>query len=212
MSSNIAAFLPVLSQSDLIDAETGESLVAEFEPLAPEPEPELTVEEQIAEAYQRGRLDAGEELKAAFEAERDRLKSAASAELETLRLSLEDELAAKVAADLEMVFAALEQRVSGSVARCLDPLLDEAVTRHLVDGFKDAIRQAWGGGEGGSSVKVCGPQALLDKLSARLGPNANRIQLEAGSETELTAVLDDTAITTRLSEWQTQLNSVRETL
>jgi len=211
MSSNIAAFLPILSQSDLVNAETGESLVAEFEPLAPEPEPELSVDEQIAEAYQRGRLDAGEELKTVFESERERLKSASAAEMETLRLALEDQLAAKVAADLETVFTSLEQRVSGSVARCLDPLLDEAVTRHLVDGFNDAIRQAWGGGEGGPSVKVRGPQALLDRLSARLGAMADRVQLEAGPETELTAVLEDTAITTRLAEWQTQLASARET-
>ncbi|GGB60074.1 hypothetical protein GCM10011316_35120 [Roseibium aquae] len=210
MPSGIAAVIPVLSQVDVVDPTYGQSDVAEFEPLAPAPEPELSLEDQLAEAYQRGRLDAGEELKDAFETERMRLKRAADAEMETFRISFEDDLAAKVSADLEAAFAALEMKLSASVARCLDPLLDDALVAHVVAGFEEALRQVWSGEEG-RALKISGPQSLLERLEASLGADAGRVQLEVAARTELTACLDDTVISTRLSDWQMHLQSARET-
>ena len=105
----------------------------------------------------------------------------------------------------------MEKRIAAAVQDHLVSILGSVMSaqhqRRTVEQF--AAKAAAMATDGrGVQVRVSGPPQLLDALRAELGDKAGRYMLVPAATAELQAVIDETVLSTRFSDWHTALERV----
>ena len=122
--------------------------------------------------------------------------------LEEERARWQREIAGELAMQLQEGLAALEDRLRTTLADILAPVLEKTARDHAVRAFVEELR-AHLAGKGEAIIKVTGPPAMLEALREALGPElAGILNLSPAPDgAELSAIIDETALTTRVAEW-----------
>ena len=209
MRGSISAHIPTLTGGLFQTLSSTDAVMAEVMPVhVPEPA-EPTLEEKLAAEYERGRK-AGEA--SATERLEIRLAEECKAhdeEVTAIRETLYAEQASLLDDGLKDAFDALEHRISSSVADVLGPLVEERVACRIVASFRETLSRLLEG-EQGALVRVLGPEPLLDLLREVPGELKGRIEFQAADTAELMAVIGETTLNTRLTEWMAQLRLAME--
>jgi hypothetical protein len=172
----------------------------------PQPVPgfqEPDLQELIAEAEARGRAEgeaaAHLQLEQRMTAERSAFEERVAAE----RRGWVAEQADVLSRELHSALVSLSERVSASIGRALAPFLAESLRRKAVDDLAERI-EALLAGQAGATIKVTGPEDLLDALRARLSDRTPMIEFLPGGA-ELRVTFEAMRIETELEAWGARL-------
>ncbi|ADZ72300.1 hypothetical protein [Polymorphum gilvum] len=206
---SIAAHIPTLAGPSFQRLSKDEIVLAEVVAMPDRPA-EPSSEERLAAEYARGRADALAEARAEAEAilasERQALEAAAEAE----RCRFEADFAERLGADLAACMAELERQLADAIARCLEPVIEQAMVERTVDAFSATLSDLLSGSEA-PTIVVSGPAALLQRLSEGLGAAGRAaVRLDPSNDVELRCVLDDTTVETQLADWLSEFHMARE--
>ncbi|MHA6641551.1 hypothetical protein [Mesorhizobium sp. A623] len=148
-------------------------------------EAETALEARLAAAHQ-----------AALETEREANAQEAKVFLE----SLGDDVGKRIAERIDAMEARIGEVVGASVTRILGNALGDDLRKRSLEALARSIQASIGGREA-TRIKVRGPQSLFEPLVAALGTHAERLDFVEASGFDLTVVIDDTVIETRMGEW-----------
>jgi len=160
-------------------------------------------EEEIAEAEERGRRAGEAAARSEFERMRAEDRAAHEARLQEERRVWVEETAARLAAGLAEGIQRVEARLADSLARALVPLLGAAIQRRAMDEMCQALDLL---GEDGVKVRMSGPADLVEALRRRLKDGAE-IDFSVSDSPDLTVVIGDTRIETRIAAWIERLST-----
>ena len=209
MSTSIAAHIPVLSLSKFKSPGAYDPFLADvLEPGIDDLE-EVSAEERLQAEYERGRSDGEVQMRRHYEAmlEEERGVSAKSLEEERIRFDIRE--SANISAAIDGFMNVMEQRISYSLSRLLQPFLSERIVEQLVSAFADNLKQLAQDGDD-RLIRLSGPQALIDQVLEQLPALRDRIDARIADQVELVALMDETTIETRLSQWLTQLSDLQK--
>ncbi len=173
----------------------------------PPPEPAIDVEAERAEAFERGRQEAGEALAAAHAAELEAVRSRHLEELNELRTHFEQDFSTTLAARFDQLAGDLIDTVGDHVGRIVAPMLEQALTDRMVAELSGAISATLTDREG-TRVVVSGSVSMHGALAEALGERAAQLDFTPSESFDLTVRIDETVLATRLSEWATTLREV----
>ena len=175
----------------------------DFAPLADMPGP---VPEQ-SDALESARAEALAEARAEFE----QIRAADRAEHERCLVERERQFAETTGGvllgHLSDGLARIERTLCEEAAHVLARFLDTAVRERALAELSETVA-ALVAGAGAVTVKVAGPEPLLERL--REGFDASRmpaIELTVNSAPEVTVTIDDTIIETRIAAWMNRVNA-----
>ena len=107
-----------------------------------------------------------------------------------------DALAAKLDAGLEQ----LGSEVGDAVAGILAPFVEQALRQRIVEELLRTLEKVLKGGRP-ATLKISGPDDLLDCIRQALGGSAAAIEFEATDAVDVRVVADRTVIETQLEAW-----------
>lgn len=167
----------------------------------------VDLEAERAEAFERGRQAATEELQLKFEEERAALIAAHEEEIRSLQEKLGPDTVSRVTAQIQDAAGDVAQAVSEQVAHILAPILDEALIAKAMADMADIIRAAMLEGDPGTLV-VYGPQHLFEKLKTALGEPTPLFRHVEAPDLDITVDIAETTYVTRMSAWSASLKKV----
>ena len=175
----------------------------------PPPEPEFDFEEKLSEAYHRGvqeGLDAGKaEASTARALERADLQKRAVIE----KLDFQMNEYGRLSEALKDGFADLERRVAEATARVLQPLLEQAVSRQIVEELAENVARLTRAGNLGL-LKVRGPERLLSSLKSKIETLAVDVEYVEEEGVEITVSAQSTEIRSELGAWRQLIEDIVE--
>lgn len=157
----------------------------------------------VAEAEERGRTQAVEAARAEMEAAREADRRQFAERLAAERAAWRTEVAEHLASRLEEALAHIEGALADALARALAPFLDEAIRSRAVAEFAQTLARLKDGRD--IAVRITGPEDLLAALHAPFGSQADIAEYMLGDSVDLTAVIGDTAIETKIAAWRERL-------
>ncbi len=179
-------------------------------PPPPPPPLQSDFDSLLSEAYLRGvqeGLDAARNEAASHRAlERAELQKRAVVD----RLDFQMNEYARLGDAIAQGLADIELSIADVAARILQPLLPEAFARKAVQDLTDRIAKLATAG-GPPLMRISGPEALLDKLKARLAPFAVEVEYVATAGVEITVDAQHTTIKTELDSWAKLIATLGET-
>ena len=178
------------------------------DPLPP-PEPEYNFEEKLSEAYHRGVQEgidsAKSEAATARALERADLQKRAVIE----KLDFQMNEYSRLSEALKDGFADLERRVAQAAARVLKPLLEQAVSKQIVEELAENVaRLTRAGGLG--LIKVRGPERLLSALKSKIEALAVDVEWVDDEGVEITVCAQSTEIRSELGAWSQLIEDIVE--
>lgn len=177
-----------------------EELKAEEEEKAAESNAPRLSEEDVRAAYEEG-YDAGHvAAEAEFSEEIERQKEEAAAVVAAAGTEWMQKYGAKAAAGLTQSLASIRDEVARDVAAAIMPFLSNSLKERAVASLSEAM------GEtvdvmGSAEVTVTGPQEMIEALKENLPRTWTVHERISEDEVELTAQIDSTVLTTRISGW-----------
>lgn len=179
------------------------------QPPPPPPEPEFNLEEKLSEAYHRGvqeGLDAGKaEAATARALERADLQKRAVIE----KLDFQMNEFGRLSETLKDGFADLERRIAQATARVLQPLLEQAVSRQIVEELAENVARLTRAGNLGL-LKVRGPERLLSALKSKIEALAVDVEYVEEDGVEITVSAQSTEIRSELGAWSRLIEDIVE--
>lgn len=209
MRNTIAAHIPTHHSGPFQSVQAGDAVMAELFEYTPEEPPELTLEEKLAAEFELGRKEGVGAATEHYETQLAEERQDHVTALEELKAAHEAELAALINDGLTDAFAKLEDRLASAVAAVMEPLVEDKIAARIVGSFRETLEDFLDGDED-ALVRVSGPQNLLDLFGRDLGGLESRTELVVKDSTELTAILGETSLETRLADWMTQLTQAME--
>lgn len=163
-------------------------------------EPAPDVEQIFADGRQAGLAEAQE----AAQDELARLRAEHAAELERARQAWADQVAATLDAQLQPALDAIGHRIADTVGRLLRPFLEDqlrdAASRALIEQVTPLLS-----GTDGALVRIAGPRELVETLR-RVFPPERAVNFEENDATEVTILVGETMIETRIGAWIARLD------
>jgi hypothetical protein len=165
--------------------------------------------ERIAEAFLRGKYEGLDAARAEYEKKLAEAESAFEERL-TAQLSLwAGEQGAGLAERIDTAFEALSTDVGDAVAAILAPFLEEALRMRIVEELLRTLAKVLKGGKP-ASLKITGPEDLLDSIRRTLGDAAAAIEFETTTDVDVRVVADNTVIETQLEAWLQRISGRSE--
>ncbi|WP_422376515.1 hypothetical protein [Roseibium sp.] len=207
MSTSVASHIPVLSVPKFRTFGAYDAALADVLEPCDEHPPEPSLEERLQAEFERGLAEGSERTRAHYEAllEQERADHARALEDERTRFDMRE--AANIGAAIEGFVDILEQRLSYSVAKLLQPFLKERIVDQLVTAFSSNLRQLTADDQD-KIIRLRGPETLVSRVVDQLPTLKDRIDIQHGDEVELVALIDETTIETRLSQWLAQVEMI----
>lgn len=201
-----AALFDLLTDFGTSRPRTGPAPV-EYAPTREQPPPPVDVDALVARAVAEAEAALGARLtqahEAALEAERDK----SAEETKTFLESLGGDVGKTIADRIDAVEARVSEMIGASVARILGRILGDDLTQRSLKTLCVSIRASIGDREA-VRISVRGPLSLFEPLAAALGPHADHLDFVEASGFDLTVVIDDTVIETRMGEWAETLGEI----
>ena len=156
--------------------------------------------ERIAEAFLRGKYEGLDAARAEYETKLAEAETAFEERLVAQRSLWAGEQGAGLAERIDTAFETLGTDVGDAVAAILAPFLEEALRTRIVEELLRTLAKVLKGGRP-ASLKITGPDDLLDSIRRTLGDAAAAIEFEATSDVDVRVVADNTVIETQLEAW-----------
>jgi hypothetical protein len=199
MASPLANHLPTFA-----DERPAASPPRRLTPLGAKPgKPEGGARGVVAEAEERGRQQGLEAARAEMEAARAADLATFQSRLAAEREAWRQEVAGQLAARLEEGLAQIEATLADAVARALAPFLDRALRDKAVAEFVQTLARLKDARD--IAIRITGPEDLLAALHGPLASRADIAEYMLGDSTDLTAVIGDTTIETKITAWRERL-------
>jgi hypothetical protein len=138
-----------------------------------------------------------------MEAERQANAAEAKAFLENLG----EDVGKTIALRIEAMEAHVADLVGATVGRIVGGLLSEDLQKRSLEALARTIRASIGDTDA-LRVSVRGPQSMFETLKAALGPHADHLDFVDAPGFDLTVVIDDAVLETRMAEWAGALAEV----
>ena len=171
--------------------------------------PALSLSEQLADAFERGREEgraaAQADLEAALAAERVNAEERLAAE----RRSWTVEVADRLAAGIETALQQLTGEVAGAVARILTPFVAEKLRERTVGDLAETLAGLFADGRS-CLLRVTGPDDLLRLLRDKLAAHSGAIDFVTGECPDIRVLIGDAVLETQLQPWAERLRRVSE--
>ena len=156
--------------------------------------------EPIATAFLRGRYQGLDDARAEFEAKLKAAEEAFEERLVAERAAWVAEQGAELAAKITTAVDMLSDDIGDSVAAILSPFLEEKLRVRIVEELLRSLEKVLKGGRP-ATLKISGPDDLLQIIRQTLGASSSAIDFEATGEVDVRVVADHTIIETQLEAW-----------
>jgi hypothetical protein len=201
---------PFVLTGDL-DARDEPSQLKSLEPapaVVPVPsEPEFDIEAERSAALELGKQQAAETLAAEHQTELEAERSRHLEEINEMRTRFEQDFSTTLAARFDQLAIEMSETIGEQVARIVAPFLEQALSERMVAQLGTAIAGSLADGEA-TRIAVSGSPSMFEALSTALGDKAAQLDFSESETFDLTVRLDDTVLSTRLSEWASTLREV----
>ena len=187
---------------DLMGAMPEQPLAAEI-PMVPD----VDVEAERAEAYQQAVQETTQALTEAHQAELESERSRHLEEINELRTQSEQDLSTTLAERFDQLSADLTERIGEQVARIVAPFMEQALSAQMVEQLATAITQTLSDEEG-MRISISGSPSMFEALKEAVGERASQLDFTETEAFDVTVKLDETVLSTRLSEWADTLREV----
>jgi hypothetical protein len=173
--------------------------IPSFLPKAPrEPAPDVEL------ILENGRQAGLTEARTLAEEQLARLQAEHAAALESARQAWADEVATTLAAQLQPALDGIADQIADTVGRLLRPFLEvelrDAASRALIEQIRPLLA-----GADGPLIRVAGPAPLVETLR-RVFPPERAVSFEENDATEVTILVGETMIETRIDAWIARLD------
>ncbi|MCV0428327.1 MAG: hypothetical protein K5905_22960 [Roseibium sp.] len=207
MSTSASSHIPVLSIPKFKSLTSFDPALVDV--LEPDEDqvPTPSEEDRLQAEFERGIAEGDARTRAHYEALLERERETHLKLLEEERLRFEMREAANVSASIERFLDVVEQRISYSLTKLLHPFLEQQITEKLVSAFAGNLRQLTQEKDE-VLIRLRGPENLIEQVLEHLPALRDRIDTEITEQLELVALLDETTIETRLSQWLAQLEDL----
>jgi hypothetical protein len=169
----------------------------------PKPPAEVAAEreaERVSEAFLRGRNEGLETARTEYRTKLAEAEAAFEQRLVMQRSVWAAEQGAGLGDRIDQAFDALSTDVGDAVSTILAPFLETALRARIVEELLRTLEKVLKGGRP-SSLKISGPEDLLDQIRRTLGDSAIAIEFEANDAVDVRVVADRTVIETQLEAW-----------
>lgn len=158
---------------------------------------------QLSEAEERARQQVLAAARAEMDAARAADQAAFQERLAAEREAWRTEVAEHLGAQLGEGLAQIEASLADAVARTLAPFLDAALREKAVAEFVQTLARLKDARD--IAIRVTGPEDLLAALHGPLAGQADIAEFMLGDKADLSAVIGDTAIETKIAAWRERL-------
>lgn len=177
-------------------ADGGHKVVPLWDLTAPRVEPGPGGDERLA--YARGLADGRREALAELEALRHDIDRQVFEAVACARVADNVQVADQSTRELAASLAAIEERLHGLVLDMLEPLVAARYDAGSREAFVAAVMRSVQV-QGATSVRICGPDAVIGEMSRRLTSLGVSHHAVAGPGVEIVAELDETRIVSQLA-------------
>lgn len=158
------------------------------------------VDAEVAKVEARLRAEMNDAAEAALNVERARHEI----EIAELQAAFGADAGARIAAAFEAAEASLTSITTTAAARILSSFLSDELARRSVEQLASRIREATADRDA-VRIKVSGPQSMLHRLGAALGPLEAQCDFTEADAFDVTVSIDGALFETRLAEWAAQI-------
>ena len=158
------------------------------------------VDAEVAKVEARLRAEMNDAAEAALNVERARHEI----EIAELQAAFGADASARIAAAVEAAEASLTGITTTAAARILSSFLSDELARRSVEQLASRIREATADRDA-VRIKVSGPQSMLHRLGAALGPLEAQCDFTEADAFDVTVSIDGALFETRLAEWAAQI-------
>lgn len=158
------------------------------------------VDAEVAKVEARLRAEMNDAAEAALNVERARHEI----EIAELQAAFGADASARIAAAFEAAEASLTSITTTAAARILSSFLSDELARRSVEQLASRIREATADRDA-VRIKVSGPQSMLHRLGAALGPLEAQCDFTEADAFDVTVSIDGALFETRLAEWAAQI-------
>ena len=169
----------------------------------PKPPAEAAAEREaarVAEAFLRGKYEGLDSARVEYERKLAEAEAAFEERLAVQRALWVSEQGTAFAARIDNAFDSLGNDVGDAVAAILAPFLEGSLRARIVEELLRTLAKVLKGGKP-ASLKITGPDDLLDSIRRALGDSAAAIEFEATGDVDVRVVADSTVIETQLEAW-----------
>lgn len=169
--------------------------------------PAIDVDKLIAMAVAKAEDALEARLTAAFNEQLETERHAAAEQAKALVDGLGDDVGKAIAQRTEQLEHRLHDLMGDTVARIVGGMLSDELQKRSLVALEKVIRDTLADSES-VRISVRGPLSLYEPLKAALGKRAASLDFTEASALDLTLVVNDTVVETRMSEWSTALSEV----
>jgi len=156
--------------------------------------------ERIAAAFLRGRNEGLDTARAEYQSKFSAAEVSFEERLAAQRSLWAGDQGAVFAERIDHAFEALRTDVGDSVAAILAPFAEEALRARIVEELLRTLEKTLKGGRP-ASLKMSGPEDILESIRRTLGDSAAAIEFEVTDDIDVRVVADRTVIETQLGAW-----------
>ena len=158
------------------------------------------VDAEVAKAEARLRTEMNDAAETALNIERDRHE----VRIAEMQAAFGADAGARIASAFEAAENSLAHLATTAAARILSKFLSDELARRSVDQLASRIREAIADRDA-VRIRVSGPQSMLHRLGAALGPLETQCDFTEADAFDVTVSIDGALFETRLAEWSAQI-------
>lgn len=170
-------------------------------------EPAVDIEAERAAAFEEGSRQASEMLTATHQAELEAERSRHLDEINEMRTRFEQDVSTTLAARFDQLAEELSESIGEQVARVVAPFLERSLSEQMIEQLALAIAQVLAD-QDGVRIAVSGSPSMFEALKTALGDRAAQLDYTEADSFDLTVQLEDTVLSTRLSQWADTLREI----
>jgi hypothetical protein len=165
--------------------------------------------EPVATAFLRGRYQGLDDARTEFEAKLKAAEESFEERLAAERAAWVTEQGVQLAEKITAAVDTLTNDIGDSVAAILAPFLEEKLRVRIVEELLRSLEKVLKGGRP-ATLKISGPDDLLQLLRQTLGASSSAIEFEATDAVDVRVVADHTIIETQLEAWLQRISGQGE--
>lgn len=169
--------------------------------------PAIDVDKLIAMAVAKAEDALEAKLTAAFTEQLESERHTATEQAKALTEKLGDDIGKAITQRAEQLEHRLHDLMGDTIARIIGGVLSDELQKRSLVALEKVIRDTVADSEA-VRISVRGPLSLYEPLKTALGKRASSLDFVEATALDLTLVVNDTVVETRMSEWSTALSEV----
>jgi hypothetical protein len=165
--------------------------------------------ERVAAAFLRGRNEGLDTARSEYQSKLAQAEASFEERLAAQRSLWAGDQGAALSERIDLAFEALGTDVGDAVAAILAPFVEETLRARIVEELLRTLEKTLKGGRP-ASLKMSGPEDILESIRRTLGDSAAAIEFEATDDIDVRVVADRTVIETQLEAWLRRISGRNE--